>query len=336
MSAPDFLLDFAPERAIRILQLADLQTVDLTVTRNPTRDRQIKGAYFKDGMPTMEERVYGDVRRLVEEVRPDLIVLTGDNVYGEFDDVGRMMRELVALMESFAIPWAPVFGNHDNESEMGVRWQVEQFLAAPHCLFARGEVTGNANYSIALTRGGVPAWALLCLDTNGCHPVGNPHAPEEGIRPTNRDIDCITQVPGIYPDQTAWASSVLDGLGVPSLGFFHIPIHAFADACRTKYGYEKGVPMEANAPGDYGRVIEHFVDTLDPDDAFFDAMRMRGMRAMLVGHQHNNSALINWQGVKLVWGVKSGRCTYYVPHQVGGTLITLAPDGELDIMPLCH
>lgn len=52
MSAPDFTLNFASDRPIHILRPADLQTIDLSVTRNPIRD----------GMPTMEERVYGDVR----------------------------------------------------------------------------------------------------------------------------------------------------------------------------------------------------------------------------------------------------------------------------------
>ena len=333
----DFTLDLPAREPIRILQLTDMQTIDLTATRNPTRDRQIKGAYFKDGEPEMETRTYRYVRELVAQTRPDVIVLTGDNVYGEFDDTGRLQLELVALMDSFGIPWAPVFGNHDNESDMGVRWQIAQFLGAKHCLFARGSVTGNCNYSIALTRDGVPAWVLMLLDSNGCHPVGNPWAPEEGIHENNRDIDCIMQAEGIYPDQVAWYAQTLEavhaaaGRPVPSLAFYHIPIHAFAVACREKYGYEKGVPMLANAPGDYGRVIEHFSDRLDPDNAFFETARRLGTAGMFVGHQHNNSACIDHRGVKLVWGVKTGRCTYYQPEQVGGTLITLAVDGGMRV-----
>ena len=97
----DFVMDFPADRPIRILQLTDMQTIDLSATRNPTRDRQIKGAYFKDGEPEMESRVYREVRALVGRVKPDLIVLTGDNVYGEFDDTGRLQRELVELMDSF-------------------------------------------------------------------------------------------------------------------------------------------------------------------------------------------------------------------------------------------
>ena len=337
----DFSLDFSVAQDIRILQLTDMQTIDLTVTRNPIRDRQLKDTYFKDGVYDMETRTYRCVREVVARTQPDLIVLTGDNVYGECDDKGRMQLELIDLMESFAIPWAPVFGNHDNESDMGVRWQIEQFRAAPHCRFAVGSVTGNCNYSILLTRDGVPCRTLFMLDTNGCHPIGNPWAPEEGIHEHNCDIDRITQAEGIYPDQVDWyvrtaeAVNTAAGRIVPSLAFYHIPIHAFATACREKYGYEKGVPLYADAPGDYGRVIEHFSDRLDPDDLFFAAARRVGTVGMFVGHQHNNSAMIEYRGVKLIWGVKTGRCTYYQDDQVGGTLITLTPDDTMTVEPIC-
>ncbi len=330
----DFTLDFKKGRSIKILQLADLQTIDLSSARNPIRDRQIKGAYFKEGIPDMETRTYSHVRALVDRVKPDIIVLTGDNIYGEFDDFGRMQLELCELMESFSIPWAPIFGNHDNESEMGVLWQIEQFNASPHCLFRRGNVSGNSNYSILLTRDGVPAYGIICLDSNGCHPVGNPRAPEEGIRETNTDFDKVIGIQNIYPDQTAWASAVLDSIGVPSLGFFHIPIHAYADACREKYGYKSGDTIYPNKDGDYGHISEKFSDSPDADNEFFDAMRSRKMTAMFVGHQHNNSALMTWKGVKLVWGVKTGICTYYVKNKVGGTEITISPDGDLDIRPV--
>ena len=95
-----FRLKMPADRPMRILQLTDMQTVDLTHIRNATRDRQIKGAYFKNGMYGMEERTYAHVRALVKEVAPDLILLTGDNVYGEFDDAGVMTRELIELMKA--------------------------------------------------------------------------------------------------------------------------------------------------------------------------------------------------------------------------------------------
>ena len=49
---------YTADRPFRILQLTDMQIIDLDCTRNPTRDRQIKGAYFKEGVPDMDIRCF--------------------------------------------------------------------------------------------------------------------------------------------------------------------------------------------------------------------------------------------------------------------------------------
>ena len=60
--------------------------------------------------------------------------MTGDIIYGEFDDKGTSLINLINAMESFGIPWAPVFGNHEQESMKGADWQSEQLENAEHCL----------------------------------------------------------------------------------------------------------------------------------------------------------------------------------------------------------
>lgn len=324
-----FCLPMPQDRPMRVLQLTDMQTVDLTHIRNEVRDRQIKGAYFKKGVYGMEERVYGHVRALVRETHPDLILLTGDNVYGEFDDAGLMMRELIELMESFEIPWAPVFGNHDNESRMGVNWQCEQLENAPHCLFDRGNVTGNSNYAIYLTRNGVPVFALAMLDSNGCHNVGNPAAPEEGVQPDNIDYDLLTHESGIYPDQIAFYRNVVQGL--PNAIFMHIQMHTFYDAIQQKYGYTQGTDLSTDKEGDVGFYPEHMGEGgfVDPDHTLFDVAKAVGCRAVFAGHQHLVSSMVNWQGVTLGYGLKTGYCTYWRGGSTGGTLHEITADGGM-------
>lgn len=69
---------------------------------------------------------FGNCMLAVAQAYPDLIIITGDIVYGSFDDSGATLRWMCKLLDSFEIPWAPVFGNHDNESKMGVAWQCRQ------------------------------------------------------------------------------------------------------------------------------------------------------------------------------------------------------------------
>ena len=324
-----FCVSMPNDRPLRVLQLTDMQTIDLTHIRNATRDRQIKGAYFKNGVRGMEERVYAHVRALVREASPDLILLTGDNVYGEFDDAGIMMRELIALMESFEIPWAPVFGNHDNESRMGVKWQCAQFEAAPHCLFSSGQVTGNSNYAVYLTKGEEPVFALVMMDSNGCHNVGNPVAPEEGVQPDNVDYDLLTHENGIYPDQVEWYRDAVRGL--PNAVFLHIQLHAFYRTLQERYGYVHGTDIATDKEGDVGFYPEHMGEKgfVDPDHRFFEVAKAAGCRAFFAGHQHRVDSMVKRDGITLGYGLKTGFCTYWRPGATGGTLHEITADGRM-------
>ena len=57
------------------------------------------------------------------------------------------------FMDKFGVPWAPVFGNHEGTSAMGVDWQCEQLVNAKNCLFVQRELTGNGNYSVGIMQG---------------------------------------------------------------------------------------------------------------------------------------------------------------------------------------
>lgn len=143
----DFTVDVEEGRDIRVLQLTDVQTISAEQKRYPNRISDSGKADTYLGY----QRYIGQV---IERYDPDFIIMTGDNTYGEFDDSGEQLVALIEFMETFEIPWAPVFGNHDNESNMGVDWQCEQFENAEYCLFKQRTLTGNGNYSVGITQGG--------------------------------------------------------------------------------------------------------------------------------------------------------------------------------------
>ncbi len=106
----------------------------------------MKRKSFAGRRKNADAECYGHIRSLVAQTNPDLIFITGDVVYGEFDDSGRSLEQFCAFMNGLCIPWAPVFGNHDNESARGVAWQCDLLESGEYCLFRRGNVTGNGNY----------------------------------------------------------------------------------------------------------------------------------------------------------------------------------------------
>lgn len=325
------------DEPLRILQLTDMQIIDLSCTRNPTRDRQIKGAYFKEGVPDMDERCFSYVKEVIEETRPDLIILTGDNVYGEFDDNGEMQKLLCRRMEEYGILWAPIFGNHDNESRMGVRWQMAEFAKCAHCLFREGTVTGHGNYALRISDGTCDLWTLYLLDSNGCKTVGNPHAPEEGVTEDNIDYALLEHREGIFADQIAWYKATAERISseagriVPSLAFFHVPLHIYDEAIKEKYGKKVGEDVIADAPGDFGRIVEHNKHRIDRDFVFYQTAKSVGTVGFFTGHEHRNDAVIWYDGVCLAYGTKTGVATFYRDDAIGGTLITAASDGTFSV-----
>ena len=118
-----------------ILQLTDTQIIDASQARTQNRLKEDEKKYWETDK--LEERCYSFIRETISETKPDLILITGDLVFGEFDDSGTSFSSFINFMESFNILWAPVFGNHDNESFKGVDWQCQQLERAKNCLFKR-------------------------------------------------------------------------------------------------------------------------------------------------------------------------------------------------------
>ena len=164
----DFVVGLPKEREndVKILQITDMQVIDSSQRRYPDRIRPDEIAAWAP--ENFDAQCGNHIRSLIAQSSPDLIIITGDIVYGSFDDSGETLRWMCSLMDSFEIPWAPVFGNHDNESKKGVAWQCEQLVKSEYCLFKRGSVSGNSNYTVGIAAGDELVRIIHMLDSNGC------------------------------------------------------------------------------------------------------------------------------------------------------------------------
>jgi 3',5'-cyclic AMP phosphodiesterase CpdA len=248
------------------------------------------------------------------------MIITGDVIYGEFDDSGRSLELFCDFMDSLGVPWAPVYGNHDNETLRGVDWQNNRLESAPLCLFRKGSVTGNGNYSILLTCNGIPCRALYMLDSGGCM----------GSR-----SESARRGPGFAADQYDWlyataeAMNAAAGETVPSFVGFHIPTVQFHQAAVSK-GYQTadehekyviGVTSPAR-DGDFGCKREPIGCFGTPED-FVDRLHKAGIDGVFAGHCHANNTSVLWKGIRWTYGLKTGQYDYHTAGQLGGTLITL-------------
>lgn len=330
-SGVDFIIDFQGKKDITLLQITDTQLQDYYGARNSTRESQIRNAFFGGGLSKSHQiRAWRYVDEAVKKAQPDLIIATGDNIYGELDDDGGMWQEFCSVMDSYQIPWMVVFGNHDNESAKGVTWQVNQLYASEYCVFKQGEVTGNCNYNVLIRASGEPKYLFYMFDTNGC--CERPNNYGEGLMPDNVDIAKIRQRAGVGSDQLNWftstAETAFDTYGeVPILTFLHIPPIQTYTALETKYPTTyHNVPFYATSDGDEGMSQEMAGGFTNP--SLWHLMKDYGCTGIFMGHQHKIATSIVYDGIRLTYGLKTGTYDYHASEMLGATKISLLTEQQ--------
>ena len=336
----DFIVDIPEGREPVILHLTDMQIIDSSQQRSSDRLGSTQTEYWKPANKNI--RCYDYLTEIINATNPDLILITGDLVYGEFDDNGQNFLELISFMESFNIPWAPVFGNHDNESMKGVDWQCQQLEKAENCLFLQRKLTGNGNYTVGIKQGDNLTRVFFMLDSNGC----------SGAKNTNSHTKTSA---GFGEDQIKWytglATEITNQSPDTKLSMaFHIQLSVFADAF-AKYGTDGSSThvdidrLDEKYEGDFGYIGAALKGAWDSSKSVWNGFVALGVDSVLVGHEHANSASIMYEGVRLQYGMKcstydrnnyisstgSISSQYYstdIPW-IGGTHFKLAADGSI-------
>lgn len=310
----DFAVETGKGKRFRILQLTDMQVIDSSQQRRPDRLHRVEISAWRPELA--DANCYVHIRKTVNALKPDAIIITGDMVYGEFDDSGEKVKEFSAFMGSLGIPWMPVFGNHDNESTIGVAYQCGVYASAPNCLFSRGNVTGNSNYTVGLYEDGELARVMYMADSNAC----------SGADPS------ICHRAGFAEDQVKWFSESAEKAGkVPGFFCCHIPTYDYVDAILAA-GYQTQEQITTPVM----TVIGRDVPKADEGDSGYKQERLGGCQRMhelfkkygvdgeFAGHYHNINMSVMMDGIRYTLGVKCGTYDYHT--RIGGTVIDIAPD----------
>jgi len=89
--------------------------------------------FFNDGSEH-DKRVIETMEIILDRVKPDLVVLTGDTIDGRFCQTYECFSQIVAPMIKRGIPWTYTPGNHDDETDEYNRKDLLNVFRLPCCI----------------------------------------------------------------------------------------------------------------------------------------------------------------------------------------------------------
>ncbi|PNY17276.1 putative inactive purple acid phosphatase 29-like protein [Trifolium pratense] len=225
------------------------------------------------------------IHRMILAEKPNLIVFTGDNIYGaDSSDSAKSMDAAFAPAIESNIPWVAVLGNHDQEGSLSREGVMKYIVGMKNTLAKLNPpevhiIDGFGNYNLEV--GGVQGTAFENKS------VLNLYFLDSG------DYSKVPAIDGydwIKPSQQLWFERTSAKLrkayikgpvpqkeSAPGLAYFHIPLPEYASFDSSNF---TGVKLE---PGGNG------ISSASVNSGFFTTLVEAGdVKAVFVGHDHLN------------------------------------------------
>lgn len=236
----------------------------------------------RDAMPpsrgdqcSADPRTLSYISAVFESEKPDLVVLSGDQVNGETaPDAQSVVFKFAAICISHKIPFATVFGNHDDEGSLSREALMQLTHGLPYSLSEAGppDIDGVGNYYIEiLARGGSThsAITLYMLDTHSYSPDERQFRGYDWIKKNQIDwFRTTSQALKRSPKHTGYTHHHMD------MAFIHIPLPEYRNAAEFAVPQTGVQPEDPTAPGF--------------NSGFRDALVDEGVLAVSCGHDHAN------------------------------------------------
>ena len=258
-----FTISMGDKDSFKILQLTDTHFINSEETdpENLSKDYSRRDGWAKTA-----------IAETVQAASPDLIIVTGDSIFtlnemkvftGTSDNYAAF-QEFALYIDSFKIPWAFLFGNHDEEGSLmlnlGSAKETKKILGAflnsdeiKYCKYSDGpdEINGVGNYIINIVnKDGSVNHPLVLFDSGSYLRVVDPR---DGKTYANQQA-----YEYVHDDQLDWYETAItdisriEGKPVESIIFQHIPF--------PEYGTVYDAFVEALV-----KLGENPEDTIKPD-----------------------------------------------------------------------
>jgi len=258
---------------------------------------------------TLIEPAKAYLNKIVSEAKKekghvDLIELTGDQTFIANKNIATQLYDLI---DSWDIPWAFNYGNHDLQGLWSTNWlneKVSSYKNNKNIFFYGDEedkVSGDTNFVIDVKWGDDYKWQIYHIDTKSLTVVDGSYT-----------YDYITD------DQVNWyKAQTTKEKGTkteytPSLTYCHIPPKEIIDIDAGSGAVLGGVVQE-NDPYFFPSKIE---------SGFMKEAEERNCRGIFFGHDHSNDAVWKYKNMAFGYGVKSNTELYSTVDDATGKTLT--------------
>ncbi len=263
---------------------------------------QLTDIHWNNNTSTQESKRYLD--KVLKEAaahcgKIDLVELTGDQfMLSNAYHVDSFIKYFEQKSEEYGFKYASIWGNHDHHGLYNPNWLSQRFAKAKNSIHIdlEDDLYGRSNFVINLTKDGSVKWQIANLDSGASFS-------ETAVSPF-RDYDYIRK------DQTDWWLKEHEKVGeaVPAIAYYHIPqdenLKAW-DARQDKNGNTllKNKFFKLEGFGDNG--------TGNYESDFLDEASKHNLKCAFMGHAHNVDWTVEYMGVVIGLGVKTGPELYY-------------------------
>ena len=232
------------------------------------------------------QRALDCVNEALDGVKPDLVIHTGDIVFGRPDIPSAL--EILQPLAARGIPFAVALGNHDSQFGSSREEMFEAIRNIPGCvnLPPKEGVYGCSNDVITLSGAAGVERVFYLFDSM-----------DAVILKGEEDIHCYDY---IRHSQIEWYRQHSERLNhAPALAFFHIPL------CELKEALDAGVQPIA------GNNCEPPCPSRLNSGLFAQFREMGDVEAIVTGHDHDCDYVLPYGQMNFIYGRYSGGDTVY-------------------------
>ncbi len=278
------------------------------------------------------------IEAAIEKENPDLVVYSGDQIWGKTSfkgnkkEVERVLRAITAPVTNRKIPFSICFGNHDrqvgvsNEEQFEIYKKIEGFIGE-----SVNGIDGVGNHVIEIKENDEPKFLLYLIDSHTGLSVGYDNVHQNQIDWYRNTRDEYEQKYGhVIP------SIVIQHIPVPEIVELLLEVKKGTEGAQQGFRNHKGkwYILNKDKVNEEGFMLESPADPME-NSGEFAAMTEKGdVKGMYFGHDHNNSFHGLVKGVDLGYTQGAGFHVYGPDLNRGVRVINLDSNGTIDTYDL--